>query len=288
MVQSFLGQNPNGTHALSGTPGIGKSRIVMYLCIRILQVVAEKQDIVYQQSDVFFRYCRNGDVFMLKNGPSVMDLITKSSTFYIIDGNMAKPLLSTCLTFFVSSPRNDKFQNWCKQQKTTPLYLPVWTLEELETCHPECYPDLSSKDLHSRFRRYGGIARTVFWTMGDVPSIDAAVNESNARKSINSVGIPSKMFPTSHMLLHIIVNSNLGFQELDIASDYIGVLLLEKYFDETMEKLKSLIGDRGALGGHLFECYMHFIFQHSDKLEFLHRSLEGSVYGSSLLEHCLT
>ena len=280
-------REPNGTNALSGTPGIRKRFIVIYLFARMPDTPSlAGRDILYQRSDRFYLFSPKVDVFLVNDLPSVMNLVTISSTFYIIDGHMAEPVDSKCLTLFMSSPRNHMFQDWCKEQTTYPLYLPVWTLEELETCHPECYPDLSSENLESRYLRYGGVPRTVFWTHGELPSIDGTINDANARKSINSVGTPSRIFPTSHLLLHIIVNDDLGFQGLDIASDYIGVLLFENYYEETMEKLNSLIGDPGALGGHLFECYMHYRFKHSDNLKFRRRSLEGKKFWF-VVRYCL-
>jgi hypothetical protein len=63
------------------------------------------------------------------------------------------------------------------------------------------------------------------------------------------------------MLLHLSIDENLQLQHVILASQYIGSLLLEKYFDETYDRLTSLLDTGGALAGHLFECYVQFLFK---------------------------
>jgi hypothetical protein len=78
------------------------------------------------------------------------------------------------------------------------------------------------------------------------------------------------------MLLHLIVDDNFDFLHVDLASDYVGILLFEKYYDETLKRMQSLLGGHSALSGHLFECFMHFKFRHSSDLTFKKcRSLEN-------------
>jgi hypothetical protein len=114
----------------------------------------------------------------------------------------------------------------------------------------------------------------VFWREGP-PSIESAISDSQARESIRSVGQPSQLFPTSHMLLHLSVDENMHFQHVDLASRYVGVLLFSKYFQETLDNLKSMLGAGGALAGHLFECYVHFLFEYGRDEPLSCRSLEG-------------
>jgi hypothetical protein len=102
----------------------------------------------------------------------------------------------------------------------------------------------------------------VLLPVGEPLSIEAVVADYNAHDSIRAVGDPSQIYPSSHMLLHLSINENLQLQHVVLASQYIGSLLFEKYFDETYDRLTSLLGTGGALAGHLFECYVHFLFKY--------------------------
>jgi len=184
-------------------------------------------------------------------------------------------LLSKCMTLFIASSRNNNFKDWYYHKTVTPLYFPIWSWDELRQCRELCYQGISEKTIKSRYERYGGIARYVYWQPGDPPSLEAAVADSNARKSIRSVGEPSQLFPTSHMLLHIHVDEELHFEHVLLASRYVGTLLFSKYFEETLENLKSMLGGGGALAGHLFECYAHFLFEQGRDEPLTCRSLDG-------------
>ena len=58
-------------------------------------------------------------------------------------------------------------------------------------------------------------------------------------------------------------------------SSHAGILLFFKYYQQTLENLKSLLGSGGALVGHLFECYVHFPFAYGDDDTLMCQSLEG-------------
>jgi hypothetical protein len=93
------------------------------------------------------------------------------------------------------------------------------------------------------------------------------------------------MFPSSHMLLHIATDERMHFKEIVLASRYVGALLFSQYFEETLETLKSLLGDGGALAGHLFECYGHFLFEYGRDQPLICQSLEGLLCSDKYLYH---
>lgn len=267
------------TFAVSGTPGIGKS----WLAIHFLYSIPRSQDlagkdILYHYGDQFYHFACNGEVRRVSK-ETATDLAHGKPAIYIIDGkhSIALQVANPCISIYISSPRNSDFDEWCKQKKIDPSYFPVWTLDEILACQLQCYASLSVAVIELRFTQYGGIPRIVFTSKAQPPSIEALINDANARKSIAQVNSPSLMFPSSHKLLHIIAGNDFQFLHLDLASDYVGVKLFEKHFKETIESMRSLLGVGGALGGHLFQCYMHFTFKYSDELKFPCRSLEGRI-----------
>jgi hypothetical protein len=230
------------------------------------------KSILYQFKTVFY-YIRSENVFKVDRRRAE-DLAILSDTFYVLDGLNADPVPSQCLTLFISSPRNNNFKDWHYHAQIKPSYFPVWSLDELRQCRAVCYADIDLGIVEDRYRQYGGIARYVFWP-GEPPSIESVIGDSDARKSIRSVGDPSQLFPSSHMLLHLSVDENMEFQHVVLASRHVGVLLFSKFFQETLDNLKSMLGAGGALAGHLFECYVHFLFEYGRDGPLSCRSLEG-------------
>jgi hypothetical protein len=270
------------TFAVSGTPGIGKSWLTIYLLFRIPRSQdLRNRNIIYQYGHQFYHFDLNGEVRRISETLAVTIAHGKTA-IYIIDGKHSLPLqvAAPCITIYISSPRNPDFDEWCKQQMISPSYFPVWTLNEIILCQSQCYESCSIGVIEHRFTRYGGIPRIIF-TSEEPPSVKALIADANARKSISQIDNPSLMFHSSHKLLHIIVGNKpenqFKFSHLELASDYIGVKLFEKYFKETIENMRSLLVVGGALGGHLFQCYLHFMFKYSDDLKFPCRSLEGLI-----------
>ena len=106
---------------------------------------------------------------------------------------------------------------------------PVWSLDELLDCRELCYDMLTQEVVEDRYRRYGGIARNVFWEPRQLPSLEGALANGNACKCIRAVHDLSRMSTSSHILLHISVDENLPFTAyLVLASRYVGNRLFTK------------------------------------------------------------
>jgi hypothetical protein len=91
-------------------------------------------------------------------------------------------------------------------------------------------------------------------------ALDAALNDTDAFKSLNQLGRMTSTFSSTHVLFHIVVNRNFEMTGLDLASHYVGLRLLEKYKLELIEDLARFDGVQRAIGGHLFEMYGHLVF----------------------------
>ena len=265
---------PMGKFALSSTPGCGKTTANNFIFkMASSEPFLHQKPILYQLEETFYHF--RFDYVYIVDRMTAERIACRRDTFYVIDGNNAKPVHSKCLSLFISSPLNNTFKDWHYEAKVSPWYFPVWSLEELHNCRAYCYPNISVQDALLRYKKYGGVARYVFCTDEKLPGIECAVADSDARKSLWSAGQPSQKFPMSHMLLHISVDTTLRFEHIILASRYVGRELFSKFFSETFELLKLLLGGRGALAGHLFECYVHFLFENGQGEQLVCRSLQG-------------
>ena len=265
---------------ISGTPGVGKSLFFLYFLFRIMNDSPWKpKRIVYQRGIQFWCFDLEKQVVM---GPEdfrpFADLIREEESFYVVDGRDSDPSPSSCVTLFISSPRSDPFKHFVKQQKATVWYFPVWTLEELSICWRSCYPLFPQIVLAERFRVYGGVARFVFfdfkagvpYARKDPVEMETALADVNAVRSLRAVGLPSKMFETTHTLLHMIVGERQGypyqFLYVDIASKYVGEQLWDRHYAEMIANLREMSGGSpDEISRHLFEIYGHRIFSKGGK-----------------------
>ena len=102
---------------------------------------------------------------------------------------------------------------------------PVWSLDERHDCRELCYDMLTQEVVEDRYRRYGGIARNVFWEPRQPPSLKGALANGNACKCIRAVHDLSRMSTSSHILLHISVDENFHLQHiLSLPRDMLAIV----------------------------------------------------------------
>jgi hypothetical protein len=169
-------------------------------------------------------------------------------------------------------------KDFVKQRRATVWYFPVWTLEELSACRQKFYPLFPQLVLAERFRIYGGVARFAFYDFkAGVPYVredpiemETALADVNAVRSLRAIVSPSKMFETTHTLLHMIVGERQGFPYrflyVDIASKYVGEQLWDRHYEDMIVNLRAMIGGMpDEISRHLFEIYGHRIFSKGGK-----------------------
>jgi hypothetical protein len=148
-------------------------------------------------------------------------------------------------------------------------YFPVWTLEELQSCQIQCYPDLTIEILTERYRVCGGVACFVFHKDYSIPVpkiMKRALNDTNAVRGVTYVGETTKIFPDSHSLLQILVGDDeygnpYQFIGLDVASKYVGEQLWIRHSAVMIANLQNMFGGSpNEISRHLFEIYGHMVF----------------------------
>lgn len=106
---------------------------------------------------------------------------------------------------------------------------PVWSLDELLDCRELCYDMLTQEVVEDRYRRYGGIARNVFWEPRQLPSLKGALANGHACKLHPCC---SRSVPNVHVVTYPIAHlcwRKLPFTAyLVLASRYVGNRLFTK------------------------------------------------------------
>jgi hypothetical protein len=260
--------------AISGTPGIGKSLFFVYILYRLMKDFEEKtlslrpNRIVYQNATEYTCFNLENQTAVELEHLEAKALVRQQDTLYIIDGQTT-PMSSSCIALFISSPRSKQYKEFVKQKMAKEWYFPVWTLEELQSCQIQCYPDLSIEILTERYRVCGGVARFVFHKDYSIPvpkKMKSALNDTNAVRGVKYVGETTDIFPESHSLLQILVGDDefgnaYQFIGLDVASKYVGEQLWIRHSAQMITNLQEMFGGSpNEISRHLFEIYGHMVF----------------------------
>ncbi len=260
--------------AISGTPGIGKSVFFVYILYRLMKDFPEKtlplkpNRIVYQMGSTYDCFELQHLIVTSISEIEAARLVREQDTFYIVDGQ-STPMPSSCTSLFISSSRSKQYKEFVKQKMAKEWYFPVWTLEELQSCQIQCYPDLSIEILTERYRVCGGVARFVFHKDYSIPVpkiMKSALNDANAVRGVKYVGETTKIFPESHSLLQILVGDDefgnaYQFIGLDVASKYVGEQLWIRHSAQMITNLQKMFGGSpDEISRHLFEIYGHRVF----------------------------
>ena len=181
-----------------GTPGIGKSLLRMYFCHRLLalsQVQSRNAFIIFQKGkgDKYTYVVRklessvqaelliypDTDIMSLSKsikrwettGSIVVSLVDVSEGNYLLSG-YSSPRANHSVYF--SSPNDKLFaeaDRVGKESQGVDLYMPVWSLEELQKAAPLVVPLVTYKQVELMYNEFGGVARVALG--GEIAVIEA-------------------------------------------------------------------------------------------------------------------
>ena len=265
LIEQILAGREN--FAISGTPGIGKSFFFIYILFRFVSVKSTSpwrpQRILYQLDETFECFDLEKLIVLSIDNREAKMLSRLPGTLYIPDGRKSGDLVLSCYVLFISSPRPDNYNDFVKMKSAEEWYFPVWTWDEIQQCRIACHSQLTLENALKRFKIYGGNARKVFHhdyakiPTGIIPAIEDAKPLIMCRTLLG----PTSAFESSHLLFHIMVTDDYKMLHVDIASRYVGLKLLEKYYLTLMLNLSQLFGgDQSSIGGHFFELYGNLVF----------------------------
>lgn len=257
-----------------GNPGIGKTFFSFYLLMKAARdgkaVVYESRELSGGPSPWYILHDGIACVAPYQH-PYGWSLLKGDNTLYLVDG--CTPMVVDAMTVLVTSPRLEIYDHFCRKRSCIgePLYLPVWSWEELLTLRDRCFPDTEVVKMKEVYDQYGGIARDVFIYTDQIIERKGGANDplvaAIARTVMDQI-LTSKALGTegdvSHRLFHAVSSApKYTLQGYDVASPYATDLLMTHLATANVRKLAefTLFSSNepliGALRGFVFEYLAH-------------------------------
>jgi hypothetical protein len=266
---------------VSGTPGIGKSVFSFYILWRLANEKTTKTVIFRRESD-------NGRFYVFQNDRcwrthdfhDISEFLRDPTTWYIVDSFEFRPQEVKATTILIISLRY-RFLMYAKYIDTVrPYYLPIWSLEELNTVASLCSKDL--RLVRERYNLIGGIPRFVLERNTDLKrSIRRAIGTLSATRLFKFASdAESDENQIGHFIIHCMLESNYSDRFLRFSSKYVTSLALKELLESQDEELKEFLckgyRDRGdTLRANLFELCAHRLLSAGG--EFVGRSLDDGI-----------
>lgn len=261
-----------------GNPGIGKTYFSYYL---LMKAASEGRSVVYESSELEGDqpqwYVFHGDICckVHVNHPYAYTLLKDANTLYLVDARV--PKLVDAPTVLITSPRKDIYDHFCRKRSCNgqPLYMPVWSWEELLKLHKSCFPAADLAEMNAVYLRWGGIAREVLsyrkenverrGTVND--PLSAAIGQIQVDTIVATMSVGTEGPAVSHRLFHA-VSSPPTYQLMgyEIASDYVNEELMKHWADVNEQKLMEFA-----------------VFSHSDPIL---GALRGTPSNTLLTNNC--
>ena len=286
------------TPFILGTPGIGKSLLRMYFCHRLLGLSQEQNRdafIIFQKGSgdkytyvvrklvsnvqaelLVYESCDSIIVSAIKKweqaGSLVVSLVDVSEGIYMING-YTTPRAN--YTIYFSSPNDTLFakaDRVGKESRGFDVFMPVWSLEELQKAAPLVVPLLNPAFIEKRFHEFGGVARVV---LGN----ELAVSEAQIKLSdrIEKLKIEPKLF------LETFFRSKKAGDESDLIKTKS---LFSTNFSQALLHITSEDGlvdaptYRWASPGIVSKVASHLLFQNADVADqYINGNYSGGVKG---------
>jgi hypothetical protein len=148
---------------ITGTPGTGKTMLANYMGYLL---TLNKKQVVFDLLDNKFCIVRsNGTWEWGKRGDNFAKELEDPTTYYLFDGRASVkdgPLSVKAFTVVTSSPNRDHFTKDYINRNPHRLYMPIWTLEELEICRQHLFPSVAKESMLRVYSYFGGVPR---WTL---------------------------------------------------------------------------------------------------------------------------
>ena len=110
----------------------------------------------------------------------------KGTTYYLFDAGskgIVFPAIRSAKTIVFSAPRITNYQDWMKHHSPQTLYMPMWSLEELQVVCTE----RTNEDIKRLYLVCGGILRYVIQDLKEYPTQDIETAVAKEQRAIQSV-----------------------------------------------------------------------------------------------------
>ena len=270
---------------VTGNPGVGKTYFAAYLMWRLAQ---QKATVVYEppsQGDVKapnsskrYLLLPDGTVQVRAAGmEGFEDYLADPATWFIVDAHGANECAARVV--ILTSPRPSVYKEFLKVQDARKVFMPVWTLEELEACRAKLFSTLTAGRVKELFQVWGGIPRKVLQE-GDPTEDDSrntelteALSKCNLSRLQDSVGEIANGDDVSHRLLHFHVEApSFMAAGMRYASTHVALLVTDKILANQRSELVSYVTasnwllPESAKRGYVFEGLAHAALRNGGKM----------------------
>ncbi len=157
------------TVLVSGTPGIGKSFCALYLATHFIaqgtKVVYEFHPVSAAGHTIWYIFPPNSSQGLLSYCWEEVKLDTNDAdTIYLVDGGLPLIPSPVCWCYAFLSPQRQVYRWTTKSPSAHLLFLPLWTLDELQACRSSVTAfeeGLSRQSVTEAYEIAGGVPRTV-------------------------------------------------------------------------------------------------------------------------------
>jgi hypothetical protein len=207
------------------------------------------------------------------------DQLKQRATVYICDvGGRGSPEPTVCqaLSIVLSSPDAAHYHEWLKLKKKPTVHMPSWSLEEVTAVVPTIYPQRYLSDgvtsiYPARFKKFGGIARTIFSVDEDSrleKELTAAVESCDLDTLLQSIVTVTRLGPLQQLVDFVIGSNEDGTPDfrtasMDFASDDICERVMEEKEKRDSNQIVSFLAssagksDVASMRGKVFEHWAH-------------------------------
>ena len=215
-------QQASGTYGakmmiISGTPGIGKSFCALYMASYWIaqgtRVIYEFHDQDEAASIIWYHFPPNSGegirILLEQDVDHHVRNETDGDTVYIVDGGLPRIPASSCWCYAFSSPQKSVYRYERKVPSCYLMFLPLWTLEELQQCRGSV--DIFSSTVTAElaelaFEFAGGLPRTVLQLPAQIASFSIPIKSLIVGQLETAVNmLPSEVIRCSLLFLRQLV-----------------------------------------------------------------------------------
>ncbi|KAL3132928.1 hypothetical protein ABBQ38_006842 [Trebouxia sp. C0009 RCD-2024] len=205
-LQEASGTADDKMMIISGTPGVGKSFCALYMAS---YWIAQGTRVIYEfheheaASIVWYHFppC-SGECFRTDLKQDVRNEVagaTDGDTVYIVDGGLPMVSASSCWCYAFSSPQKSVYRYKRKVPSCHLLFLPLWTLEELQQCRASVdlfSSNVTAESVELAFEFAGGLPRTVL----QLPAHKASSSIDIRSLIVDELELAVNLLPSSQAL----------------------------------------------------------------------------------------
>ena len=255
------------TWTITGTPGVGKTFFSYFLFYKIRQDHPDAVIVRMSLGEKILIFYPTGIVEKVDNIPPSIE--TNSQNWIISDAVLPPFTGVACRVVVVTSPKL-VHESMLAKSGFRYRYMPIWSMDEIETVRKELYPSLKPDHVEREFKIWGGVPRTILQYQGNDFSWNSrllgSLNIDRVKKCMefNASSHYREADDVCGKLIHLFpVDDTCKSARVDWASPAIGNIAFNILVQDDRAKAKSLIlsaqgvGEYGSLADGLFENFAH-------------------------------